>query len=367
MKKITLLAITFTMAITLSACSQAGGNTSPTTDAAPAANQEATSLPDHEPALPSNDADNKILVYLSGPEAMINKIEGSFEEQHGDVLDMTIMSCGQLRSKVWTESQAGDIQADVVWGSDPLVYNKLDKAGKLMPLSLENSKDVKDQYLWQGKNYALASERYIIIMYNNSLLKEEAAPTSFAELAADRYKGLVVKADASQSSTAFAISSALYELEGRKIDYFKRLKANEIMLMKSNGLVPSTIMEGQFALGIAPHDAVVRLSNKGKTDGFDVHLGVVWPSEGVIAIQRPVAIPISDSRSEQKQKTSMEFVNFLLSKKAQTIMHKFGFISIRKDIENTYLPEDVNVFSVDWDTATANEESLKNEYQKIFH
>ena len=49
------------------------------------------------------ELDEKILVYVSGPEAMINKLEEAFEEERGDVCDMLIMSCGQVRSKVWTE------------------------------------------------------------------------------------------------------------------------------------------------------------------------------------------------------------------------------------------------------------------------
>lgn len=86
---------------------------------------------------------------------------------------------------------------------------------------------------------------------------------------------MVVKADASQSSTAFAIASALYQLNGNNTNYFSALKDNGVMLCKSNGLVPSKIMEGQYSLGIGPHDSVVRLKNKGKKEDFEVPLEIV--------------------------------------------------------------------------------------------
>ena len=308
----------------------------------------------------------KITVYLSGPEAMLNKLEEAFEEQNGDVCDFVIMSCGQLRSKVWTESEAGEIQADVIWGSDPLVYNLLDEKGALESLEIADIGSIGEDYIVNDKNYALVNERYITILYNTGMIEGDA-PESFADLTDGKYKDLVAMADATQSSTAFAIACALYELEGNSSDYFKALSDNGVLLTKSNGLVPSSIMEGQFAVGIAPHDAFVRLTNKGKKEGYEVPLGIVWPSEGAIAVQRPVAIPVSDTRSEEKKAVAKKFVNFLLSKKAQTITTNFGFVSVRSDIENTYLPEGVEVYSVDWDQAAANEENIKSEYEEIFY
>lgn len=311
-------------------------------------------------------SNEKIQVYISGPEAMITKLEEAFEEENGDVLDMTILSCGQLRSKVWAESQAGSIQADVVWGSDPLVFNKLNDGGFLEPLEIKDIDNVDPGYVWEGKNYALVSERYITIVYNSSLFKDEP-PTSYADLTDTRFKGILTMADGSQSSTAFAIASSLYELEGGNDDYFSALKENGIMLTKSNGLVPSTIMEGQFSVGISPYDSIVRLNNKGKKEGFEVPVEVVWPSEGVIAVQRPIAIPVNEDRSEAKEAIAKKFVNFIVSKKAQTITTNFGFVSVRSDIENKYLPEGVKVYSVDWEAITANEDAIKDEYQSIFH
>ena len=322
---------------------------------------------EENPVEESEPADEKILVYISGPEAMINKLEEAFEEIHGDVLDMSIMSCGQLRTKVWTESQAGEIQADVFWGSNPLVYNLLDENGFLEPLEIENLDSIAEEYHVADKNYALVNERFITILYNTDMIGEGDLPASFADLADPKYADMIAIADANQSSTAFAMATVFYEMSGNNGDFFQGLKDNNIVLTKANGATASGVMEGQFAIGIAPYDPLVRLRNQGKQQDYEVPMGVVWPSDGAIALQRPIAIPVSETRTEGQEAIAQAFVNFMLSKQAQTITVKFGFVSVRTDIENPHLPTDAEIYYVDWEMGNENEEALKDVYQEIFH
>ncbi|KGG80919.1 hypothetical protein Y919_03575 [Caloranaerobacter azorensis H53214] len=311
--------------------------------------------------------DEKIIVYVSGPEEMINKLEETFEAERGDVIDMIKMSCGQVRSKVWAEQESGKIQADIIWGSDPLIYNKLEEKNLLEKVNIEdiqNIKDIKDEYVLKDKNYILVNERYITIMYNKNDFKEEQLPKSYDDLTKKQYKDMLVIADASQSSTALAITSAIYQMKG--MEYLKKLKDNGVFLSKSNGQVPSKIMEGQFSLGIGPHDSVVRLKNKAKKDGYEMPVEIIWPSEGAIAIQRPIALVRDDTRSEEQTKVANEFINFIISKKAQKITEKFGFASVRKDIENKYIPESQNIVKIDWGRALLDEEKLTEYYKELF-
>lgn len=308
----------------------------------------------------------KILVYMAGSEAMLNKLEATFEKTHGDVLDVSIMSCGHLRRKVWAESQAGDIQADVFWGSNPLLYNKLDALGKLAPLHLSNLSDVKQEFIWPDKNYQLINERFIVLIYNKNNLKVEA-PRSYQDLLDSRYNGLLVEADATLSSTAFAIASSIYQLMGNNDEYFKGLKKNNILLTKSNGLVSSAVMEGQAVIGISPLDAVVRLKKKAKKAGFKLPVQVVMPREGVISMQRPIAVSASASRSDAKSKIAQDFVDFMLSKPAQMITDAYGMGSVRKDIATEYIPKGTKMYKVDWTAGVENEDAVQNAFQDIFH
>lgn len=308
--------------------------------------------------------DKKLTLYVSGPEVMLNKLEEAFELDRGDVIDMIIMSCGQVRSKVWTEQEAGEIQADIIWGSDPLIYNKLEDKNLLEKVNLRDLDDIRGEYILEDKNYVLVNERYITIMYNKNEFEDRQLPNNYNELLDEKYKSMIVMADASQSSTALGIASALYQMNGMK--YFEELNENELFLSKSNGQVPSKVMEGQFSLGIGPHDSIVRLKAKAKKDGYDMPVEVVWPKEGAIAIQRPIALVKNDKRTEKETKIAKEFVNFMVSKKAQMITEKFGFVSVRKDIENKYLPEGQNVINIDWERASQYEDELAKKYKEIF-
>jgi iron(III) transport system substrate-binding protein len=314
----------------------------------------------------NNKSAEKILVYLSGPEAMLDKLEEEFEADRGDVADFQKMSCGQVRSKTWTEKEAGQIQADVIWGSDPLIYNKLDDEGLLEKADYSNFDVISPEHICKDRNYMLVNERYVTIMFNKDKLKKDQVPKSYDDLNNSEFKNKVVMANANHSSTALGIASALYQLKGNNMDYFVKLKENGLLLSKSNGQVPSKIMEGQFQLGIGPHDAVVRLKKKAKKEGYEMPVSIVWPEEGIISIQRPIAIIKNENRSEGKQKIANEFINFILSKKAQQITNNFGFVSVRKDIENQYLPENKEVHRIDWEKASKNEDQLKKEYNEIF-
>lgn len=351
MKKTGSLILVLMILVGATAC--AGGE-----EAASAAAEQAESAGTEE------TPGGKVLVYLSGPEAMIEKLEQAFEQDRGDVCDFVIMSCGQLRSKVWTEHEAGEIQADVIWGSDPLIYNKLDDEDAFAAVELD-AEQIAPEYLVEERDYALVNERYVTIICHSDLVNE--MPESYADLADSAYLEQVVMADANQSSTAFAIASSLYQLEGNGPGYFQSLKANGIRLVKANGMVPSSIMEGQFALGIGPHDSVFRLKQKGKKEGFEVPLSVVWPSEGVIAIQRPIAVVKDEGRAEEEQRIAEDLVRFLLSKPAQEITVKSGFVSVRDDIENIFLPDGAEVYRVDWEQANEREELVKQSFQEVFH
>ena len=309
------------------------------------------------------DAD-KILVYVSGPEAMLTALEAGFEEARGDVADFLIMSCGEVRSKVWTEKEAGEIQADVIWGSDPLIYNLLDDEGLLCALDgVENAAAIAGEYT-TDRNYLLVNERYISIIYNSDVLTGDDVPASLDDLLNAKYADKMVMADATQSSTALGIVSCFYQLKG--LEYLEGLKANGMLLTKSNGQVPSLILEGQYDLGVAPHDAVIRLQNKAKKEGYEIALEIAWPGEGAIAIRRPIAVIQNDERSDAKQALAEELVNYLLSKQAQTITTKYGFVSVRGDIENTILPEGVAKVVINWEAASDSQDELKTLYEEIF-
>ncbi|TCO78652.1 ABC transporter substrate-binding protein [Marinisporobacter balticus] len=329
----------------------------------------------NEEALKTNIASNqsiysgkegKITVYLSGSEPMIKKIEEEFEAERGDVIDLLHMGCGPLRQKVWTEKEAGQIQADVVWGSDPLMYMALADGKYLEKYVPKEFDTIKPQYQVGDGHYTLVNERYGVIIYNKDNVAKESVPKSFEDLKDKNFDGTMIMADANQSSTALALTSALYEMSGKNWDYLKAMHENHLFLTKKNGEVSSKISEGEFDIGIAPHDGVLRLHKKAKKDGYKIPVSIAWPEEGALSIQRPIAIIKNEARPDVNEKIAREFVDFILSKKVQNITTNFGFVSVRKDVALPVgVPEDVKVIPVDWRYASEHEDALRDGFKEI--
>ncbi len=307
----------------------------------------------------------RITVYVSGPETMLNKLEEVFESTEGDVLDLVQMGCGPLRQRVWTEYESGSIQADVFWGSDPLIYNTLDAAGALEPYTPPEADILKPAFATEH-NYILINERYGVVIYNREKLSGNE-PSGYAALLDTVYRDRTVHADPSQSSTGLALVGGLWELMGRDWNYHRNLIENGLFLARKNSDVPSKILEGEFDAGIAPHDAVLRLRKKAQKEGYPIPLAICWPEEGAIAIQRPLAISKNPMRPEENNRIARRFADFMLSKKAQQITVQSGFVSVRKDLPvPPGIPEEIPVYRVDWDSLSEKQDAIRSGFSDLF-
>ncbi|MDC7125535.1 MAG: extracellular solute-binding protein [Spirochaetales bacterium] len=308
--------------------------------------------------------EGRITVYLSGPAEMLKKLEGSFEADNGDVLDFVQMGCGPLRQRLWAEMEAGQINADVFWGSDPLIYIALEEHGVLEDYTPKGVENLRPE-LKTDSAYTYISKRYGVVIYNKDKVSE--APIAYHDLLKPEYKNNICHADPAMSSTALALIAGLWELEGYEGSFHRALCSNGLFLTKKNSDVPSKIQEGEYLAGIAPHDAVLRLQKKAKKDGYPTPLAITWPKEGAIAICRPAAISKNESRPEVNEEIAENFMDFLISKDAQTIMNNFGFISVRNDVVNPAgIPAEIETIEPDWTSLSASQESINAEFKKFF-
>ena len=307
----------------------------------------------------------RITVYVSGPEEMLVKLEEAFESSEGDVLDLVQMGCGPLRQRVWTEYESGGIQADVFWGSDPLIYNALDTAGALEPYTPRDTDTLKPEFI-TNRSYTLISERYGVVIYNGEKLANRE-PSGYGSLLDPVYCDRTVHADPAQSSTALALIAGLWELMDSDWQYHRSLAENGLFLARKNSDVPSKIQEGEFDAGIAPHDAVLRLQKKANKEGYPTPLAICWPEEGAIAIQRPLAISKNPMRPEENSVIARNFTDFMFSKKAQQITVQFGFVSARKNLPAPPgIPDNIPIYRVNWESLAEKQDAIRSGFTDLF-
>jgi len=352
MRRSTLIALSIMLllVLVLSGCSQ----------------QNASDVQSDETKAVYNGEEGRISVYISGPEGMVKELETKFEEERGDVLEVFRTGCGPLRQKVWTEMEAGSIQADVIWGAEPIMYIALEEKDKLLQYESPAKEALLDEYKIGDGYFTLVNARYGVILYNKDRVDVSEAPSSWVDLMDEGWNGRLAMADATQSAMALALTAGIYQIQDNTWDYHETLKKNEIMLTKQNIEAVSKVETGEVDVGIAPHDGVLRLQKKAKKQKIESPLVIVWPEEGAISCQRPIAIIKNSARPEANDKLAKEFVDFALSTGAQKIATKYGFITVRNDLELPQgVPASVKAVTVDWGFASVHEEELREGFKNI--
>ena len=310
-----------------------------------------------------NGEEGKITVYLSGPEAMVNQLEEEFEKDRGDCVEIYHAGCGPLRQKIWTEVEANNLEADVFFGSNPIIYERLSDMGALDSYESEEAKNILPEYQVDHDDYCLVNSRYEIIAYDKNAVSGEDVPSEYVDLADPKFEGSVVYTDPSQSSTSLALTAGLWQISGNNNALFEKLGQNNPLIVPKSKAVPEKIEAGEMKAGITPHDAIARLSRRAKKQGFTFNVGMAWPKDGAIRIERPIAIMHNDARPEKNQKLCQEFIDFMLTD-GQKITTKFAFYPTVEGYETPKgLPENPEAVVIDWKNIAGNETEIIQQFQ----
>ena len=306
----------------------------------------------------------KITVYM-GPIPLAQKLESTFEAEHGDVL--TVISGAWCR-KVRAEMEAGDIQADALYGADPSIYMMLRDAGQLLPYSSPEAVAVKPGYRTGEENFTLANGRYAVIVYNSRFVSPKEAPQTWDDLLDPKWKGKIVIGDPLLCSASFAIACSLVQLHGFDWDYIRALRENEVMLADNAGKAAEVVASGEAWAGICVHDAALRMIKKARKQGVESPLAIVWPKDGAIAIPRPVAIVQDANRSEENTALAKAFVDFVLSVQGQKIATKYGFVPVRADVPTPEgIPAEFKIITPDWEWMHCYDQVLRDKWESVMY
>ena len=305
-----------------------------------------------------------ITVYMS-PVPLAQEMEQAFEAERGDVL--TVVSGAWCR-KVRAEMEAGDIQADVLYGADPSIYMLLRDADQLLSYTSPALAAIKSEYRTQEEHFTLANGRYAVIVYNKGRIEPTDAPSARDDLLDPQWSGRVVIGDPSLCSAAFAIVCGLVQLQGFDWDFLEALRGNEIMLTDNAGKVAEMVASGEALVGIGTHDAPLRIIKKAKKQGVESPLAIVWPQEGAIAIPRPIAIVQDANRSPESTALAKEFLDFVLSVQGQKIATKYGFVPVRADVPTPEgIPAEFRSITPDWEWIYRHDQALRDKWETVIY
>ncbi len=262
----------------------------------------------------------KVMVYTSFKESMIGELRDAFLKKHPDIqFDYYSAGAGKVMAKLAAERQANNVVADVLWHSEVNDFYALKSEGMLLPYASPEAKNVNSPLVDPDNTFIAARLGTMGIAYNTDKVK--TAPTSWNDLLKPEFKDNYSIANPALSGTSFVSIGHFVNTPGFGWEYLEKLKANGMRMGQGSGQVVDDVAAGDVnaCLGVDYIVADKILSG--------AHIKFVVPKE-MIVIPSPVAIlkPTKNLPAAQK------FVDFMLSKEAQTIIANNLTLPVRKDV-----------------------------------
>src|SRR3954471_8887508 len=192
--------------------------------------------------------EGKVVYYTSIDLPVAEKIAKAFEGKYPGISVRTERSGAErIFQRIGQENSSNIHACDVVNSSDAAHFIVWKRDGLLAPYLPE---DVAQHYPADHKDVdgTFASFRVTlsVIAYNDSLVKAEEAPNSFADLLEPKWAGKIVKAHPGYSGT---ILTATYQM-ARDLgwDYFEKLAKQKIMQVQSAADPPKKLALGERAI-----------------------------------------------------------------------------------------------------------------------
>ena len=267
-------------------------------------------------------AEGSLILYYSHASDWSDPIIQGFAEKYDVDVELVGLGTGELISRIIAES--ANPQADILWGGVVESYIPIEEylASYESPQipNLQAGTWDEDNFKW----YPFDLEPMVMI-YNTELVEE--APTSWADLLREDFKGTIASADPVQSSSAFGVIQSIIAAYGQEdgggyafLEQF--VPQLDGKLTSGSSAVYKGVSDGEYAIGLTYEEAALKYIAAGAT------IDVVYPSEGTGILISPVAM-VNGAPNEENAKL---FIDYVLSEEAQSQLAAVNRRSSRTDI-----------------------------------
>ena len=294
--------------------------------------------------------------YTSTPVALAQQLADAFQQQTGIKVQLLRTGGQAVLRRLQQEVSAGRPGADVMTMSDAGAANALAKQGLFEPFRPEGfDKVVADARDREGRWIA---QRLSIVGIPVRTDKVKDAPTTWSDLKHPKYKGLTVMPDPSFTAIQLIVVGMLSRRLGW--DFYKALRANEVMIVQGHQQVFSTMQQGERVIGAEGADP------RTFAGGQEVpNQKLIYPTEGVFIVSSPTAV-IKGARNPNAAKL---FAQFMISPAAQKTIAAGGIHAARVDVEpppGQPALSEVKFIPVDLDLIEERARELKARFAEIF-
>ena len=263
-------------------------------------------------------AQEKLIVYTSMKESLIGRLRDGFVKQNPNIaMDYQSAGAGKLMAKMAAERESGKILADIIWTSEVPDFYNMKKEGILEKYVSPATKEILNPFDDFDGHFTAARLGTLGIAYNTRYIK--TPPATWQDLSKPEYKGAFGVANPSLSGTAYMSIALLVKQFGW--EYIEKLRANGARIGKGSGQVIDDTASGDLVASLAVDYITNDKIGKGAT------MALVYPPEMLVA-PSPVAVV----KGSPNMAAAKKFVDYLLSKDAQTIIAEEGTLPVRTDV-----------------------------------
>ena len=237
------------------------------------------------------------------------------------------------------EAEGAAPQADVFWSSSP---NTLGAFKALYaPYDSPEAKAIPKELQEPGKLWTACNIHVVVMMVNRNQLGGLPEPKVWKDLLDPRWKGKIIIADPSASSTAYTILWGAGKLLGP--DGLKTLAKN-VVVSRNASAVLKAVAQGEYAIGLTFESNAYAYVAGGQKE-----IKLVYPSDGTFVTEESVVLV----KNAPNPAAARRLYDLLLSKDMQVALLESAFRRpSRTDIDvgkYVALPElkSIKVFPVD--------------------
>jgi iron(III) transport system substrate-binding protein len=296
--------------------------------------------------------------YTSTPVRAAQYIATEFERRTGIKVELLRTGGGEVIRRFQQEAAAGRFAADVITMSDMSAANDLARRGRFVPFRPAGFDKVIADAKDPAGNFIAQRLTMVGMLVRTDKVAPADRPATWSDLAASKYKGMLVMADPSFTAIQLVVVATLSQKLGWQ--FYEALRRNDIMIVQSHEQIYDTVKRGERLMAAESSDP--RIYTGGE---LPPNMISVIPHDGAIQVPSPTAIV----KGSPHPNAAKLFAQFNLTPEIQ---HKFteeGHHSPRVDIPPPPgLPrlDELALYPADYDFIEKNTKQIKAKFADIF-
>ena len=237
----------------------------------------------------TTELEEKVVVYSTHSEDLIEKVAQAFEEKTGVKVEYINLK-GELAERV--EAEKSNPQADVMYGGASNLFMDLKEKDLFVSLEPEWASNLDPMFKDEDNNWFGTIQTPVALFYNTEMLKSEDLPKDWIDLADEKYRGKLVFRNALSSSASVMYSALIQSFEKNGSieegwEFMRALDSNTKQYYESGSLMMQAIGRQEASISFSTLNDIMDNKTKNNLPIEIIELESGYPiiTDGIAAIK----------------------------------------------------------------------------------